>query len=81
MPKDLLKSMRPKQWTKNLFIFAGLVFDEKLFELPLLWRTSLAFVLLCLISSSIYLINDLVDLERDRTHPKKRKRPLRGGLD
>jgi len=77
--KGLLVSMRPKQWTKNLFVFAGLVFDEKLFNPPLFLKTALAFVLFCLISSSVYLINDLIDLERDRKHPKKRNRPLPSG--
>jgi 4-hydroxybenzoate polyprenyltransferase len=77
--KGLLVSMRPKQWPKNLFIFAGLVFDEKLFNPPLFLKTALAFVLFCLISSSVYLINDLTDLEHDRKHPKKRNRPLASG--
>ncbi|MCS6844531.1 MAG: decaprenyl-phosphate phosphoribosyltransferase [Caldilineales bacterium] len=75
----LFKAMRPKQWTKNVVVFAPLVFDEKLFVLPLLLRTSLAFVLFCLVSSAVYLINDLADIEKDRQHPVKRHRPLASG--
>lgn len=75
----LLKTMRPKQWTKNIFIFAALVFDEKLFIPELLAKTVAAFVLFCLISSAVYLINDLVDIEKDRQHPAKRHRPLASG--
>jgi 4-hydroxybenzoate polyprenyltransferase len=75
----LLKTMRPKQWTKNIVIFAALVFDEKLFVPDLLAKTVAAFVLFCLISSAVYLINDLVDIEKDRQHPAKRHRPLASG--
>ena len=75
----LLKTMRPKQWTKNIVIFAALVFDEKLFVPELLAKTVAAFVLFCLISSAVYLINDLVDIEKDRQHPAKRHRPLASG--
>ena len=79
MVKSLLITMRPKQWIKNLFIFTALVFAEKLFELQLLARTIIAFVLFCLISSCVYLINDLADMEKDRRHPIKSKRPLASG--
>lgn len=75
----LLKTMRPKQWTKNVFVFAALVFDRKLFHLDVLLKTVIAFIILCLISGTVYLINDLVDLEKDRRHPVKRKRPLPSG--
>lgn len=79
MLKGLFKTMRPKQWAKNIFLFAALVFDEKLFHTPALLRTIAAFFLFCLLSSSVYLINDLVDIEKDRQHPRKRKRPLASG--
>ena len=79
MLKSLLITMRPKQWIKNLFIFTALVFAEKLFELQLLARTIIAFILFCLISSCVYLINDLADMEKDRRHPIKSKRPLASG--
>ncbi len=73
--QGLLLSMRPRQWTKNLLIFAGIVFDVKLFVLPYLACTIMAFVL----SSAVYLINDLADIEKDRQHPRKRYRPLASG--
>ncbi len=76
---DLIKAMRPKQWTKNAFIFVPLLFDVKVFQLEPLLRTLAGFVLLCLISGAVYLINDLVDIERDRQHPTKRNRPLASG--
>jgi 4-hydroxybenzoate polyprenyltransferase len=78
--KALLKTMRPKQWTKNVVVFAPLIFDEKLFQPPLLARTTVAFALFCLISSTVYIINDLADIEKDRLHPKKRQRPLASGV-
>ncbi len=75
----LIKTMRPKQWTKNAFVFTALIFDRKLFEPAPLLRTVLAFILFCLASSVVYLINDLADMERDRKHPRKRFRPLASG--
>ena len=75
----LIKTLRPAQWTKNLFIFVPLVFDEKLFQIDPLARTLVGFVLLCLTSGTVYLINDLVDIEKDRQHPTKRNRPLPSG--
>lgn len=75
----LLKTMRPKQWTKNVFVFAALIFDKKLFHPVWFARTLAAFLLFCLISGTVYLINDVVDLEKDRRHPEKRKRPLPSG--
>ncbi|MGQ9457129.1 MAG: decaprenyl-phosphate phosphoribosyltransferase [Anaerolineae bacterium] len=75
----LLKTMRPKQWVKNIFVFAALVFDEKLFQPPFLLRTTAAFVLFCLISGTVYIINDIADREKDRQHPTKRDRPLASG--
>lgn len=79
MLKPLFKTLRPRQWIKNLFVFAALVFDEKLFQTGPLTRTFAGFVLFCLLSSTIYIINDLVDIEKDRQHPAKRKRPLASG--
>jgi 4-hydroxybenzoate polyprenyltransferase len=75
----LLKTMRPKQWTKNVFVWAALIFDRKLFELAPFARTLAAFALFCLISSAVYIINDLVDMPKDRLHPEKRSRPLASG--
>jgi 4-hydroxybenzoate polyprenyltransferase len=71
--------MRPRQWTKNLALFVGLVFAQQLFSLTSFERAFVAFVIFCLASSSIYLFNDLLDLERDRQHPIKSKRPLASG--
>jgi 4-hydroxybenzoate polyprenyltransferase len=76
---SLLSSLRPKQWIKNGFVFAALVFDGQLTNIPALLRTGVGFVLFCLASSSIYLINDIRDLEEDRRHPTKRNRPLPSG--
>ena len=76
MFKQLLVTMRPRQWTKNVFIFAALLFDLKLFDLTYIARTVAAFVLFCILSGCVYLINDLVDIEKDRQHPIKRNRPL-----
>lgn len=79
MIKPLLKTLRPKQWTKNIFIFAALLFDGKLFQIGPLFRTIAGFILFCLLSSTIYIINDLVDIEKDRQHPVKKNRPLASG--
>ncbi len=75
----LLKSMRPKQWAKNAFILVPLVFDQKLFRTGPLVRTISAVVLFSLVSSAVYLLNDLGDIERDKLHPVKRSRPLPSG--
>ncbi len=75
----LIKTMRPSQWTKNGAMFVPLVFDEKLFQIEPLTRTIIGFVMLCLISGTVYLINDMVDVEKDRQHPTKRYRPLPSG--
>ncbi len=75
----LLKTMRPKQWAKNVFVFAPLVFDVKLTNLHYLSQVIVGFVLLCLVSGAVYIINDLVDIEKDRQHPRKRLRPLPSG--
>ena len=76
---NLLKSMRPMQWMKNLLVLAGLIFARDLGD-P--YKTSLAlqaFCVFCLISSAVYLLNDVIDRERDRLHPLKRMRPLASG--
>lgn len=75
----LLKTMRPKQWTKNAFIFAALIFDVKFFDVHYLWRTVAGFLLFSLVSGVVYTMNDLVDIEKDRAHPRKRARPLPSG--
>jgi len=75
----VIKSMRPKQWPKNAFLFAALVFDRQLFTLESFLITFSAFILFCLVSSLVYIINDLVDIEKDQQHPVKRERPLASG--
>ena len=81
--RDLLRAiiqlMRPRQWTKNLALFVGLVFAQQLFIIASFERAFVAFVVFCLASSSVYIFNDLLDLERDRQHPTKSKRPLARG--
>ncbi len=79
MLRGLLKTMRPRQWTKNLFIFAALVFDKQLVILASVERTVAGFLLFCLISSAVYIFNDLSDIEADREHPVKRNRPIPSG--
>lgn len=79
MIKYILKAMRPRQWTKNAFVFAALVFDRQFFQLQSLERTLLTFVIFCLISSSVYLFNDIMDVEADRNHPVKKYRPIASG--
>jgi decaprenyl-phosphate phosphoribosyltransferase len=71
--------MRPHQWVKNLFVVAPLVFAKELFEAPMAGRTAWAFVLFCLASSTVYVLNDLSDVEADRAHPVKRHRPIASG--
>jgi 4-hydroxybenzoate polyprenyltransferase len=76
----VVRSMRPKQWTKNLLVFAGLVFTYNLLNPGMFSRVVLAFVAFCLLSSAGYLWNDLRDAAADRLHPIKRRRPIASGL-
>lgn len=77
--KAIFKAMRPRQWTKNLFVFAAVVFDQKLGDADAVFRSLLCFVGFCLLAGTIYIINDLNDVEQDRIHPKKKKRPIASG--
>jgi 4-hydroxybenzoate polyprenyltransferase len=79
MLKNVVRTMRPKQWPKNAFLFAALVFDRQLLAPVPLLRTIAGFILLCLASGLVYTINDLVDLPYDRKHPVKRNRPIASG--
>ena len=79
LPRAILVSLRPHQWTKNLVIFAALALSKHLFEPEAVARTTLAFVVFCALSGAVYLVNDLSDLERDRLHPRKRGRPIASG--
>jgi 4-hydroxybenzoate polyprenyltransferase len=79
MIADLFASLRPGQWTKNLLVFAGLIFAQGLHRPAQVGRVMLAFVIFCALSGSMYLINDVADAERDRSHPRKRHRPIASG--
>lgn len=72
-------SLRPYQWVKNTLVFAGLIFSRSLLNWDSVWRSLAAFVVLCLASSGVYLLNDLRDRNEDRLHPLKRFRPLAAG--
>jgi 4-hydroxybenzoate polyprenyltransferase len=77
----LIKTMRPRQWPKNAVLFAALVFDRQLGlnNIPPMLRTLAGFLLFCLLSGVVYIINDIADIEADRKHPEKRNRPIASG--
>lgn len=77
--RDVVRLMRPRQWTKNLAVFAALVFSGELFQFDLLATVALAFVAFSCVSSGLYSINDALDAERDRAHPDKKSRPVASG--
>ncbi|HBG74476.1 MAG: phosphoribose diphosphate--decaprenyl-phosphate phosphoribosyltransferase [Chloroflexi bacterium GWB2_49_20] len=79
MLSALIKTMRIRQWTKNALVFFALVFDKQLFQPNALLRTAGGFILFCLLSSAVYIFNDLSDIEADRQHPNKKNRPLPSG--
>lgn len=75
----LIAAMRPKQWTKNLFVFVALLFTLTEASMHTFAIAAAAFGLFCLISGAVYLLNDVLDREQDRLHPEKRKRPIASG--
>jgi 4-hydroxybenzoate polyprenyltransferase len=77
--RALLVSLRPEQWTKNLLVLAPLALSKHLFDQGPLLRSLLAFALFCGLSGTVYLLNDVADVERDRLHPLKRLRPVASG--
>lgn len=79
MLRALLRTMRPKQWTKNAFVLAAVVFDRQLLNQNAILRSLIGFFLFCLLSSSVYIFNDIFDVEADRIHPQKRTRPIASG--
>lgn len=77
--RNYLRLLRPRQWVKNLAIFAGITFNGELLDLTIFSQVLYGFVIFCIISSAIYVINDLFDIEKDKLHPFKRFRPLANG--
>lgn len=77
--KGIIQLIRPKQWIKNSFIFAAIIFSGNFLNLRMLSSNLLTFLLFCLTSSSVYILNDIVDIDKDRCHPKKKYRPLPSG--
>jgi 4-hydroxybenzoate polyprenyltransferase len=76
---NLLLSLRPGQWTKNLLVFAGVLFGRRLFDASSVGRAIAAFAIFCTLSGTVYLLNDVADREADRQHPLKRRRPIASG--
>ena len=74
----LIASLRPRQWVKNVFVFAGLVFAQRLFT-PAAGPAAATFVVFCGLSGAVYLLNDVADRDKDRLHPTKRRRPIASG--
>jgi 4-hydroxybenzoate polyprenyltransferase len=75
----LIRELRPKQWTKNLLLFAGVLFSLQIRDPNLLLRAAGGFLAFSLLSGCVYLLNDLMDVEADRLHPRKRRRPIASG--
>ncbi len=74
-----IKQLRPKQWTKNLLVFAALIFTIPNVSLDMFYLALVGFVLFSLVSGGVYILNDWVDLEQDRLHPDKKNRPMASG--
>jgi 4-hydroxybenzoate polyprenyltransferase len=79
--KALMRTLRPRQWVKNGLLFAGLVFDRQLTpsHLPAILHIIAGFIIFCLLSGVVYIINDIMDVDADRMHPQKRLRPIASG--
>jgi decaprenyl-phosphate phosphoribosyltransferase len=75
----VVRSLRPRQWTKNLLVVAAPLAAGTLFDTPVWWQTLVAFVAFCALSGAVYLVNDVADVESDRAHPRKRLRPIAAG--
>jgi 4-hydroxybenzoate polyprenyltransferase len=78
LAQGLLASLRPRQWVKNLFVFAGVIYSQQLLT-PRIWPALAAFAIFCGLSGAIYLFNDVADADKDRLHPSKRLRPIASG--
>jgi len=79
MLNDIIRSLRIKQWIKNSFLFAGIIFDGQLFNIDAFFHTAIGFLIFCLLSSSVYYLNDVFDKEADNQHPIKSSRPIASG--
>ena len=79
-PWGVVRALRPRQWVKNLLVLAAPLAAGAVFDADVAGPTALAFVLFCLASSGVYLVNDSIDVEEDRRHPRKRMRPIAAGL-
>ncbi|MDO9545991.1 MAG: decaprenyl-phosphate phosphoribosyltransferase [Pelolinea sp.] len=79
MLKGIIKSFRIKQWVKNSFLFAGIIFDRQLFNSTAFLNTAFGFLIFCTLSSAVYFLNDVFDIEADRMHPTKSSRPIASG--
>jgi 4-hydroxybenzoate polyprenyltransferase len=79
LPRHLFLSLRPDQWTKNLFVFAALVFSQRLSGANAVAKAVFAFFVFCALSGAVYLVNDVFDREQDQRHPFKAKRPIASG--
>jgi len=77
--KIFARAMRVNQWIKNLIVFTAVIFSGKLFDIAVVWQGFLAFCIFCLLSSTSYLLNDIIDYPYDRKHPVKRYRPIASG--
>lgn len=78
--KGIIKAVRPHQWIKNLFLYAGIVFGGKFFDLHALGLATAGFIAFCALASGVYLLNDVRDIKADKNHPKKKHRPIASGL-
>ncbi len=79
IPKAIFRLLRPHQWVKNVLVFVPLITSHLISQPPMLWAGIRAFAALCFCASSVYVVNDLLDLDADRRHPTKRRRPLASG--
>ena len=77
--KYLFESLRPKQWIKNLFLFAGIIFSRNIFDIGMFLTVTVGFIAFCLLTGAVYIINDILDKEQDKKHPLKRQRPIAAG--
>lgn len=79
MVRGLVRTLRPKQWVKNVFVLAPVVYAQELFDVPRVVGALAGFACFCLLASAVYVLNDLMDVEADRAHPVKKNRPIASG--